>query len=85
MSLKNHEECELVKTISKGFCCINVVHFAQSTVLGYHSIPKSNWRSLWDQFRDHFRVEDHFSVRIISGADVQNFAKGCKEIFLLKA
>ena len=53
------------------------MHFAQSTVLGYHSIPKSNWGSFGDQFRDHFRVGDHFRVRIISGA-VQNFAKGYK-------
>ena len=62
---------------SNYFCCINVMHFAQSTVLGYHSIPKSNWGSFGDQFRDRFRVGDHFRVRIVSRA-VQNFAKGCK-------
>ena len=55
------------------------MHFNRSIVLGYHSIPKINWRSFrgrreekWGSFRgrfgDHFRVGDHFGVGIISGA-----------------
>ena len=65
--------CEQVKIISE------VVHFARSIVLGYHSIPKIKWGSFrgrreekWGSFRgrfgDHFRVGDHFGVGIISGA-----------------
>ena len=55
------------------------MHFARSIVLGYHSIPKIRWGSFWGRreekwgsfrgrFGDHFRVEDHFGVGIISGA-----------------
>ena len=54
--------CEQVKIISE------VVHFARSIVLGYHSIPKIKWGSFRGRFGDHFRVGDHFGVGIISGA-----------------
>ena len=39
MSLKDHEECERVKIISKSF--INVMHSARSIVLVNHAIPKN--------------------------------------------
>ena len=37
---------------------INVVHFAQSIVLVYHSISNINW----GRFGDHFRVGDRFGL-----------------------
>ena len=39
----NIKECGQVKIISENL--IDVVHFAQSIVLGYHSILKINWGS----------------------------------------
>lgn len=60
MALKDHEECERVKIISKSF--INVIHSARSTVLVNHAIPKINWASFQGQFGDHFRSGDHFGV-----------------------
>ena len=53
---------------------INVVHFARSIVLGYHSIPKINWgsfrgrceKSFPGRSEDHFNVGHHFGIGIIS-------------------
>ena len=54
MSLKNVGKRRLLAN------SYDVVHFARSIVLGYHSIPKINLGSFRGRFVDHFTVGDHF-------------------------
>ena len=61
MSLKNVGKRRLLAN------SYDVVHFARSIVLGYHSIPKINLGSFRGRFVDHFTVGDHFGVGTISG------------------
>ena len=66
------------------------MHFNQSIVLRYHSIPKINWGSFRGRreeklsvsfrgrFRDHFWVGDHFEGCIVPGV---GYLPGCDHEF----